>query len=169
MELVKINMICAQSPEATFRCSNQVAPPETPRKYLSCEKHLMSPALDRRGCAMEGAKNPRAEHSSDDARQRAFWPFDGCSQQLQSDTKASVRQAPTINYAGHRLEISTERSDHQLFIQIHGSFGQNAYTQRAHVFGSRSHRRGRVQEAGNLYGDRQSNPFLKSSRPQRHL
>src|SRR2546427_11137809 len=47
VELVKIDMICAQSPEASFCCSNQVAPPEIPRKHLSCEKHLMPSALDR--------------------------------------------------------------------------------------------------------------------------
>jgi hypothetical protein len=47
VKLVKIDMICVQSPEASFCRSNQVAPPEIPRKHFSCENHLMSPALDR--------------------------------------------------------------------------------------------------------------------------
>src|SRR5580765_5523758 len=47
VKLVTIDMIGVHLPEASFCRSNQVAPPEIPRKHLSCENHLMPPALDR--------------------------------------------------------------------------------------------------------------------------
>ena len=47
MELVQIDMIRAQSPEASFRSRNQVTPPKISGKHFRREKYLMPPASDR--------------------------------------------------------------------------------------------------------------------------
>jgi hypothetical protein len=75
----------------------------------------------------------------------------------------------TVNNSNKDSQIAQERADHQSFIQISSLFGQNSYSQRADVLRGRPFRRRRVLKTGNLYRDRQPDPFLKSSKPRRHL
>jgi len=46
MELVKIDIICAKSPKASFCCCDEVALLEIPRQHLSRKKHSISLTID---------------------------------------------------------------------------------------------------------------------------
>jgi len=107
--------------------------------------------------------SPGNRNSIRGAGQRASWPVDGHSLELQSDSKPSVRQPLTVDNAREGPQVSYERIDHQPFIQISSPLSQDSYSERADVLRSRSLSRGRVLRAGYLYRNSQPNPFFKPS------
>lgn len=74
------------------------------------------------------ASSPGNRNSICSAGQRAFWPIDGHSLELQSDSIPPVRQPLAVNNAREAPQVSYERIDHQPFIQISGPLGQDSYS-----------------------------------------
>src|SRR5258708_18683877 len=85
--------------------------------------------------------------------QRACWPVDWSSLDLQSDSKASIGQPLTVNNASNRSQIAHKRVDDQPFIRISSPLRQNSYSDRAHVFRSRPLNLVRTPRVGYLHWD----------------
>ena len=93
----------------------------------------------------------------------------GDALELQSDAESSVGKPLAVNHSSECSQISDQRVNHQSFVQLPGSLGKDAHTQRADIFRSCSFYCARILKAGYFDRNGQPNPFFDASRPRRHL